>query len=77
MVDEISSSRGAIEQAKVMLMIVYGISAERAFDILIWRLEQKNVKLRQVSEQLSARVRAYFALLGVLRAQFDQLLLGL
>jgi AmiR/NasT family two-component response regulator len=77
LVDEISSSRGAIEQAKVMLMIVYGISAERAFDILIWRLEQKNVKLRQVSEQLSARVRADFALLGGLRSQFDQLLLGL
>lgn len=47
-----------------MLMIVYGISAERAFDILIWCSEQKNVKLRQVSEQLSARVRADFALLG-------------
>ncbi|MDV6278808.1 PAS and ANTAR domain-containing protein, partial [Rhodococcus erythropolis] len=56
-VEGINSSRGAIEQAKGMLMITYGISAERAFDILIWCSQQKNVKLRQVSEQLTARVR--------------------
>ncbi len=76
LVDEISSSRGAIEQAKGMLMIVYGISAERAFDILIWCSQEKNVKLRRVAEQLIARARADFVLPSGLRSQFDHLLLG-
>jgi PAS domain S-box-containing protein len=75
-VDEISSSRAAIEQAKGMLMIVYGISAERAFDILIWCSQQKNVKLRHISEQLIARARPDFVLPSGLRSQFDHLLLG-
>ncbi|MDV6278358.1 ANTAR domain-containing protein [Rhodococcus erythropolis] len=57
LVDEISSSRGAIEQAKGML-IAYGISAERAFNILIWCSQQRNVKLRHISEQLITRARA-------------------
>jgi AmiR/NasT family two-component response regulator len=76
LVDEINTSRGAIEQAKGMLMIVYGISAERAFDILIWCSQHKNVKLRHISAQLIARVRTEFTLPGGLRSQFDQLLLG-
>lgn len=76
LVDEISSSRAAIEQAKGMLMIVYGISADRAFDILIWCSQQKNVKLRRISEQLADRARADFVLPNGLRSQFDHLLLG-
>ncbi|MDV6278793.1 ANTAR domain-containing protein [Rhodococcus erythropolis] len=76
LVDEINTSRAAIEQAKGMLMIVYGISAERAFDILIWCSQQQNVKLRYISEQLIARARAGFVLPGGLRSRFDHLLLG-
>ncbi|WP_317546428.1 PAS and ANTAR domain-containing protein [Rhodococcus globerulus] len=76
LVDEISSSRAAIEQAKGMLMIVYGISADLAFDILIWSSQQKNVKLRRISEQLIARARTDFVLPNGLRSQFDHLLLG-
>lgn len=54
LVDEISSSRATIEQAKGMLMIVYGISAERAFDILIWCSQQKNAKLRRIAASPSS-----------------------
>lgn len=76
MVDEISSSRAAIEQAKGMLMIVYGISSDRAFDILIWCSQQRNVKLRRLSEQLIERARTDFRLPNGLRSHFDHLLLG-
>ncbi|UUE28795.1 PAS and ANTAR domain-containing protein (plasmid) [Rhodococcus qingshengii] len=75
LVDEISSSRAAIEQAKGMLMIVYGIPPERAFDILIWCSQQQNVKLRRIAEQLIARARTDFVLPGGLRSQFDHVLL--
>lgn len=75
LVDEISSSRAAIEQAKGMLMIVYGISAARAFDILIWCSQQNNVKLRRISEQLIARACTDFVLPNGLRSQFDHVLL--
>jgi len=71
-VDEINSSRGAIEQAKG---IVYGISADRAFDILIWCSQQKNVKLRPVAGQMIAPARTDFVLPSGLRSQFDHLLL--
>lgn len=39
-------SRAAIEQAKGALMLVYGINADRAFDVLTWRSQESNVKLR-------------------------------
>lgn len=76
LVDEISNSRATIEQAKGMLMIVYSIPAERAFDILIWCSQQQKVKVREVAQKLIARVRTDFALPGGLRSQFDHLLLG-
>jgi hypothetical protein len=51
-VAEIASSRGEIEQAKGALMLAYGISAERAFEVLTWRSQETNVKLREVARQL-------------------------
>ncbi|WXH56297.1 ANTAR domain-containing protein (plasmid) [Rhodococcus qingshengii] len=38
-------------------MIVFGIPADHAFDILIWCSQQKNVKLHQVAEQKVAPAR--------------------
>jgi fructose-specific component phosphotransferase system IIB-like protein len=49
---EIAEHRAAIEQAKGMLMVVYGIDAEAAFDLLRWRSQQANVKLRLLAEQV-------------------------
>lgn len=51
-VEEISEQRSAIEQAKGMLMMVYGISADAAFDLLRWRSQESNVKLRRLAEQV-------------------------
>lgn len=49
---EIAENRAAIEQAKGMLMIVYGIAADAAFDLLRWRSQEANVKLRLLAEQV-------------------------
>lgn len=51
---EIAESRATIEQAKGMLMVVYGIGAEAAFDLLRWRSQEGNVKLRLLAEQVVA-----------------------
>lgn len=46
----VADSRARIEQAKGgVLMAAYGISAERAFDILVWRSQETNLKLRDVA----------------------------
>ena len=52
---EIADHRAAIEQAKGVLMYVYGIGPDAAFDILKWRSQDANVKLRALAEQLSRR----------------------
>jgi hypothetical protein len=53
-VAEITESRAAIEQVKGMLMVIYRIGADSAFDLLRWRSQDANVKLRALAEQLSA-----------------------
>ena len=49
---EITDARGAIERAKGVLMYVYRIDADAAFELLRWRSQQCNVKLRVLAEQL-------------------------
>lgn len=43
-----------IEQAKGMIMIVYGVSAERAFEVLSWRSQTGNTKLSAVCAPTSS-----------------------
>jgi hypothetical protein len=50
---EFSTNRAVIEQAKGMLMFVYGIEADAAFDILREQSQQHNVKLRLIAMQVS------------------------
>jgi ANTAR domain len=50
-VDAISASRALIEQTKGMLMFVYGIDADAAFDLLRKQSQQHNIKLRLLAEQ--------------------------
>lgn len=70
----ISESRAAIEQAKGMLMLVYGITCDAAFNLLKWLSQETNVKLRALAEQIAEDFRAS----GVAprsRSEFDHLLL--
>nr|MDT0526479.1 ANTAR domain-containing protein [Streptomyces sp. DSM 41633] len=52
-VAEIAEARGAIEQAKGMLMLIYRINADAAFELLRWRSQETNTKLRLLAEQLA------------------------
>lgn len=52
-VAEIAEARGVIEQAKGMLMLIYRINAESAFELLRWRSQETNTKLRVLAEQIA------------------------
>lgn len=45
-------SRAVIDQAKGILMAAYGVDADRAFEILKWRSQATQVKLRTVATRL-------------------------
>jgi len=57
-VAEITEHRAVIEQAKGMLMMVYGLDDEAAFDLLRWRSQSSNVKLRRLAEKIVEDFRA-------------------
>lgn len=74
-VADITATRGSIEQAKGMLMLIYTIPADRAFDVLIGHSQQTNTKLRDIAEQLLTRVATELDVPANLRTRFDHLLL--
>ena len=57
-VAEIIEHRAVIEQAKGVLMAVYSIDAQAAFDLLRWGSQHTNTKLRVVAEQLTTGFRS-------------------
>ncbi|KUH93168.1 antitermination regulator [Mycolicibacterium acapulense] len=52
-VTEMAEARGPIEQTKGMLMLIYRISADSAFELLRWRSQETNTKLRSLAEQIA------------------------
>ena len=54
---EIAENRGVIEQAKGVLMYVYQVDADAAFDVLKWRSQETKVELCALAEQLLADIR--------------------
>ncbi|ADJ48277.1 hypothetical protein AMES_6452 [Amycolatopsis mediterranei S699] len=50
------TSRAVIDQAKGMLMAMHRVSADQAFDLLVKRSQEQNVKLREVAEWFVADV---------------------
>jgi PAS domain S-box-containing protein len=73
---QIAENRATIEQAKGMLMLIYRISDDSAFELLKWRSQETNVKLRVLAEQVIADFAelTYEETLPP-RATFDHLLL--
>ncbi|OBI31638.1 antitermination regulator [Mycobacterium sp. E1386] len=71
---EINENRAGIEQAKGMLMLIYGISGSAAFELLKWLSQAANVKLRPLAEQIAEDFRAAGSRLDA-RSEFDHLLL--
>ncbi len=49
---DFTEHRSQIEQAKGVLMAIYGISSTHAFDILVWRSQETNTKLRTLVAQV-------------------------
>jgi PAS domain S-box-containing protein len=55
-VSKVTEARAEIEQAKGLLMAAYGITADRAFDILVWRSQETNVKVREIAHRFIAAI---------------------
>lgn len=49
-VTEITGRRAVIERAKGVLMAVYDIDADAAFELFRWRSQNTNTKLRVLAE---------------------------
>jgi ANTAR domain len=56
-VAEIAENRAVVEQAKGVLMYVYQVDADAAFDVLKWRSQETKVELCALAEQLLADIR--------------------
>lgn len=74
-VAEIAEHRAVIEQAKGMLMLVYGLDAAAAFDLLRWRSQESNVKLRLLAQQIVEDFRPVADKAIGSRSAFDHVLL--
>ena len=74
---EFSEIRAAIEQAKGVLMYVYRITADAAFELLVWRSQNSNVKVRALADQVIADIQSFKYDEDSLRSRetFDQLFL--
>jgi PAS domain S-box-containing protein len=72
---DFTEHRAVIEQAKGVLMMTYAISAERAFDILVWRSQHSNTKLRRLASQIVDDFTAELQVPGAIRERADHLLL--
>ncbi len=74
-VSRVAETRAEIEQAKGLLMAAYGISADRAFDILVWRSQETNVKVRDLARRFLAAMAG--TLTAGTRMQVDHALLNI
>ena len=75
MIADFTRHRSQIEQAKGILMAVYRISAQHAFDILVWRSQETNTKLRKLVLQVIADFTTELNMPSVVRERADHLLL--
>lgn len=72
---DFTAHRSKIEQAKGVLMAVYGISSAHAFDILVWRSQETNTKLRKLVDQVIKDFTGQLDMPAVIRERADHLLL--
>jgi PAS domain S-box-containing protein len=73
-VAEIDERRAVIHEAVGIIRMAYGVSSQRAFDVLRWRSQESNVKLRAIAERLVGELAENRFDSG-LRAHIDHLLL--
>ena len=58
-VAEFTENRAAIEQAKGVLMYVYRVTADAAFELLVWRSQESQVKLRALAQQVVTDIQSF------------------
>lgn len=71
----IVAHRAVIEQAKGMLMVLYHMGPDAAFDILRWRSQETNIKLHDVAAELVAHLPSLLKISGEARGAADHFLL--
>ena len=74
-VSKVAEARAEIEQAKGLVMAAYGISADRAFDILVWRSQETNIKVRELARRFITAMAG--SLPADTRTQVDHALLNI
>ncbi|MBB4136247.1 ANTAR domain-containing protein [Gordonia humi] len=67
--------RAVIEQAKGMLMAVYGIPPDRAFDVLLWLSQTRNVPVHAISDSIVGTAISGTWIPSTARRAFDRVLL--
>jgi PAS domain S-box-containing protein len=55
-IDEMVRRRATIERVKGALMLAYRLNAQQAFDLLVWRSQESNVKLYALAAAIDARL---------------------
>jgi hypothetical protein len=78
--DEISAivaQREVIERAKGMLMLIYELDVDAAFEVLKWRSQELNIKLHRVAAKLIAELPALLTLPEETRRPLDHYLMTL
>jgi hypothetical protein len=68
-------NRALIEQAKGMLMALYELSADAAFELLRWRSQQLNVKVTTIAADLVADLPGLLTMRPEMRAPVDHYLM--
>lgn len=74
-VHDFETSRVGIGQAKGMLMFAYSLTDQQAFDLLVWRSQQMNIKVRDLAATIVDRVPREIDLIEYNSARFDHILL--
>lgn len=73
----LTTAQPQIEQAKGMLMVMYGVPASQALDLLAWRSQDTGIDVQTIAERLIEAVGGGQSTAPPLREQFDNLLLTL
>ncbi|NMO04620.1 ANTAR domain-containing protein [Gordonia sp. TBRC 11910] len=74
-IDEVVDHRADIEQAKGALRLVYRLTDSQAFDLLTWRSQETNVKIRDLARAICDELGS-IEITPQTRSQFDHLLLN-
>ena len=73
--DEVARRRATIERVKGALMFAYRLTPQQAFDLLVWRSQESNVKLYALAAAIEARI-SDVDLPSEARSSFDRIVHG-